>query len=580
MRRGTDLIRFTRYLLPYWEQEALILALLIAGTLTTLAPPYVMKVIIDDVFALRESSLLVPALAALFGATLVGVLAMFGVDYLYNWVSNRVMRDIRDDFFAHLIRLPQAFFQEQKAGDIIFRINNDVNQIQFILSASVLRLVHAVLVLVGISVMLCWLNVWLYLVALVAMPLFVLNVQYFQGRIRQVTEAGQRQHASIMEFFKERFENVKLIQCFRGHGHESGRLEALLARLIDINMEGAVYGGSMRAISTVLVALMPLLVFGWGGYQVMSGAMTLGAIIAFLNYLMRVFDPVQSLNGLYMDLVKAGVSMRRVMDFMSTPSELQLQKQPTVPLTLEGSLSFQGVSFGYSGTRVLDGLDLDLKLGNSYGLFGPSGCGKSTLVNLLLRFCTPDAGSIRVGGVDVQSTEIDELRRHMSLVPQETLLFHDTVEANIRYGSWEAPPAVRGRALTASGMDLLAGSLAGNGRSMVGDRGMQLSGGQKQRLAIARALMADAPLLVMDEATSALDAESERQVLRAVRQTYQGRTLLVISHRPDVLREMDEVICLKNGAVVERGHHDELLVRRGFYWRALHDRPLAETLST
>ena len=571
VRDRKTMIRFGRYVLPYWRRETVVLSLLIVGTLTTLAPPYLMKVIIDDIFPFKEFDLLVPVLAALFAATMVGALSMFGVDYLYNWVSNRVMRDIRNDFFAHLVRLPQGFFEEQKAGDLIFRINNGVNQIQFILSASVLRLVHSVLVLVGISAMLCWLNAWLFLVAIAAVPFFVLNVQYFQSRIRRVTEAGQKKHAEIMEFFKERFENVKLIQCFNGHAHEQQRLGGHLGQLIDINMEGAVFAATMRAISTGLMALMPLLVFGWGGYQVMAGTMTLGAIIAFLNYLLRIFGPIQSLNGLYIDLVKAGVSMGRVMDLMSVRNEAQLQVEPTRSPRVDRAIAFEGVSFAYNGTAVLDGLDLELETGKSYGLFGPSGCGKSTLVNLLLRFLGPDEGRITADDVDLQSVEADELRRKVALVPQETLLFHDTVEANLRYGSWDASPEQVGEAVAATGMaDLLAGK-SGEASAVIGDRGMQLSGGQKQRLAIARALTRQAEVLVMDEATSALDAESERQVLRSIAAVYRDRTLIVVSHRPDVLREVDEVICLDGGRVVERGSHEELMMSRGYYWRMQQD---------
>lgn len=572
MRDWHVVSRFGRYLIPYWKQEVLVLCLLIIGTVTTLAPPYLMKVIIDDVFPYREYARLFPVLAALLATAAVGALAMFGVDYLYSWISNRVMQDIRHDFFAHLLRLPQRFYHEQKAGDIIFRINNDVNQIQFILAGSMLRLVHSVLVLVGVSAILCWLNYQLFLVAVLAIPVFAVNIQWYQSRIRLVTEEGQRKHAQIMDFFKVCFENVKLIQCFNGHEHERTRLRQHINQLIAINMRGAVYAASMRAISTGLVSLMPLLVFGWGGYKVMSGAMTLGTVVAFLSYLLRVFDPIQSLNGLYLDLVRAGVSMKRVMDFADVPNELQSHTERRPLPEHPTRIAFDSVVFGYNGVPVLNKLSLEFRRGRSYGLCGRSGCGKSTLVNLLLRLDAPQEGRILLDDVDLQSVDVDKLRASVALVPQETLLFQDTVLANLCYGSWVPKDSDITRVMDTSGLSESLTQQSADMNTSIGDRGMQLSGGQKQRLAIARALMKEAELLVLDEATSALDAESERRVLESIRASYTDKTLIVVSHRPGVLQMVDEVICLADGRVAERGTHTELTARNGFYQSMLQDR--------
>lgn len=568
--------RFARYLLPYWRQGTVVLVLLCVSTACSLAPPYLMKVIIDEVFPSQDFELLVLVLCVLFGLSVFGALTMFGVDYLYNWIGCQIMSDLRHGFFDHLMRLPQAFYDTQRSGDVLFRINQDVARIQFILSATLLRLLHSTVSLVAISAMLCWLNAWLFAVSLVMIPLFLVNLRYFQPRIRAVVDAGQKKQAELVDFLKERLESVKLIQGFNGYPHERGRLTGIIQPLIGINMQEAVYQGTMGGISTLLVSLSPLLVFGWGGYQIIAGTMTLGAVIAFLNYLLRIFGPIQQLNTTYIDLVRAGVSMRRVVEFMDMPNELQLHAERE-PLEARGAIAFEGVSFGYNGTPVLEGLELVLEPGRCYGLCGPSGCGKSTLVNLLLRFSEAEEGRVTVGGTDLRRADVDDLRSKVALVPQETLLLHDTLDGNLRYGSWAATEEGVERAAEVAGLTELLGE-AGR-EAPIGDRGVQLSGGQKQRLAIARALLRDADVLVLDEATSALDAESERRVIEGIRREYAGRTMVVVSHRASVLAQTDEVVCLVAGKVVERGSHEELLDRRGWYHRLLQSQEREETIA-
>ncbi len=565
--------RFVRFLKPYWFQEAIIFILMILGTVSSLTFPYIIKIIIDDVFPNKDYRLLVLMISLFLGINILNIIISFISDYLYNWVSNHIVLDMRRDLFNHLLNLPLSFYQENKVGDIIHRINGDVSVIQSIISSSILRLVHSSLTIIGLAVALCWLNHQLFLLSIILLPFLALNVWYFQPKIRKVTERGQQKLSDILSFFMDRFENIKTIQAYNGYMYENRRLYSKISELIEINMKNVIYSSSMRSVSIFLMSLSPVLIFGWGGHQVMLGTMSLGGLVAFLQYLSRIFDPFKELSRLYADLVRASVSMRRILDFMNTPLQSQNEDNKVKVFSFKREIAFKDIDFEYNGYPVLEGFKLEIARGKKYALVGPSGCGKSTVVSLLCGFCEPKHGIISIDDMSLQGVDLFELRKKIGLVTQEHQLFRDTIWSNIQYGNFESTNEQIEKAARLSGVyNCINSRQSGLDLDLVvGDHHTNLSGGQKQRIAIARAILKNADLMILDEATSALDSNSEKTIIGNILETCNEKTIIIISHRISTIKNVDEIIYIDQGKVMEKGRHEELVEKKGYYWRTFQD---------
>ncbi len=562
---------------------------MILSSLSSLAFPYIMKIIIDTVFPQKDFNLLVKIIFILLGINIFQIVISFASTYLYNWVSNHIILDMRRGLFNHLIHLPLSFFNNQKTGDIVHRINNEVDVIQAAITASALRFVHNTLTVIGLTVALCWLNWQLFLITIIVLPFLFLNVKYFQPKIRKITLLARKKYSDILSFFVERFENIKLILSYNRQKYENIKLTDKINEIIGINMKNVVLSASTGSISSFLMSLTPIIIFGWGGRQVILGIMTLGSLVAFLQYLSRIFDPFRDLMSLYIDLVRASVSMKRVFEFLDIPVQSRGDEH-IKHFPFEKKIKFDNVDFGYNGNLVLNNFCLEFEKGKKIALVGPSGCGKSTVINLLCRFYEPDQGLILTDDISFQDIDLFELRKHIGLVTQDNYLFHESVWENIRYGKLESKPeiinyvaqrvdipndllnqieedckqGVQGKCNTCS-------SNCSQGQSAIGDHGVKLSGGQKQRIAIARALLKNADILIMDEATSALDSESEKKIFDNLQHDYQDKTMIFISHRLSAIKNVDEIICMDNGRVVETGTYKELIARKGYYWKLFKD---------
>ncbi len=310
-----------------------------------------MKIIIDDVLLSRELDWLLIAIAVLLSIILTNLILSFVSDYLYARISNRIVRDIRVELFKHLIHLPLGFRNRQKTGDLIFCLNSDVGVIQSVLTSSVLRFLHNVLTLIGLVAVLCWMNATLFLLSVIVIPFFVANLLYFQPKIGKIVESIQQQGSDIFSHVVERFNNVPLIQLSNSDGYETHRFRSALNDLIAFVMRNVLYSASMRTVSSGLVALTPVFIMGWGGYQVMQGAMTVGSLIAFLQYTSRLFGPVSGLHDLYMDLVRGLVSMRRVLEFMQLPTQQAIHKGHK-PFVYQHTIELQDIYFRFGDQAV------------------------------------------------------------------------------------------------------------------------------------------------------------------------------------------------------------------------------------
>ncbi|MDR2763926.1 MAG: ABC transporter ATP-binding protein/permease [Tannerella sp.] len=554
--------RFAAYLKPYWGKEAVLLLMMILSSAGALVSPYVLKIIIDTVFPSHDYVLLLEILFILLGINILRLAIGYSSEYLFEWVSNHITRDIRIDLFRHLMQLPVSFFDKNRSGDLVHRVNSEVNSIQSILTGTAVRLINSVCTIAGLAIMLCILNWQLFLVSMTVMPFIFLNTRLFQPKIQQTVKQSREKDADILSFLMERFANIKLIKSYVHQDPEQNGLLRHIREQTGLNLKNVRLRATTQNITMLFTMMVPLLILGMGGKSVMAGTMTVGALVAFIQYMNRIFDPFRNLMGLYFDAIRAAVSMQRIFDLMEIQPE---DSAGTADIQLKQDLIFRNVHFKYEDTAVLNGLEFTFHYGKKYALAGGSGCGKSTLTALLCRFYHPQEGAIRIGDTDIRRINIHALRQRIAWISQDNQLFHDSIEANIRYGRPECRPDELAEAARRAGIAPHIESLPEKFDTRIGDRGAGLSGGQQQRIAIARAILKNADIIILDEATAALDSDSEKSILEALCTLYADKTVIIISHRMSTIRNVDEIVCLDKGKVVENGSHEMLLQKKGFY---------------
>ena len=564
MKSHKIFFKFIRFIKPYWYQEIILFILMILVSAGTLVSPYILKIIIDDIFPAKDFEFLIDILMILVGINIIRIVIGFFSDYLYEWVSNRIMLDIRIELFNRILHFPLSFFDKNKTGDITHRINDEVNTVQGMLTGSLVRFIRSSLTLIGLAIALCLLNYKLFIVSMIILPFVVINTKYFQPKIHSVIKKSRKKDADILDFFIERFNNIKLVKNYNRYDYESTKLFIKIKEQINFYIKTTILTSSTQSISTFLITLSPVIIFAWGGQQVITGSMTLGALIAFIQYLNRIFNPFRDLMNLYWDLVRTSVSMKRIFEFMDLPIE-QINEGVN-NIKLNKIINFKNIEFKYGEETVLRNLSLELMPGRKYAIVGNSGCGKSTIINLLCRFYELENGSIFIGNRKIKEINIQDLRDRIALILQDNQLFHDSIFENIKYGNIGATSNEIIRASKVVGLYDYIKDLEEGFDTIIGDKGTNLSGGQKQRISIARAILKDPDIIVMDEATSALDSESEHNIFINLSKLFKDKTIILISHRLSAIKNVDEIICLDKGKVIEKGNHNMLVKNKGFYW--------------
>lgn len=553
---------FFSYLKKYIPHECFLLLLLLLSSAAALASPYILKVIIDTVFPSGDTRMLVWILGIYLAISVGRLVTTYFSNYLFEWVSNHVMKDLRIKVFTHLVRLPMSFFDKQKSGDIIHRINSEVNSVQNILTSSTIQVINSACLIIGLCVVLGILNLKLFLIALAILPFIFLNTLYFQPKIRANIRSGRQKDSEILSFLMERFRNIKLLKSYMNYDWEKTQLGQLVDQQIEINLKNVKLSATTKNISLFFTLCIPITILYLGGRDVMAGTMTVGSLVAFIQYINRLFDPMRNLMGVYFDMVRASVSMDRIYDIIALTPETQNGK----PVTGKGDIELQGVSFSYGSLPVLENIDLALKEGRKYAIVGESGCGKSTVLSLLCRFYQPDSGTIRYGGQDIQSFDLKAWRDSISLISQDNHLFHGTIASNIRYAREDASIQEVAGVCSTCQIDNHISTMDARYDSVVGDQGVTLSGGQRQRIALARSLLRETGIILLDEATSAIDAKTEYEILKNIFRLNEQKTIIIVSHRLDSIKDVDQIICMDNGRIVETGTHEQLMAARGHYW--------------
>ncbi len=558
-----------RYAKSYRRRLLLALLATLGVTATTLAQPYLLKVAVDTMIAQGDFRGLTLIVALYLALTGFYWFAVYWQGVLSAWVGQHVIYALRRDLFDQVLRQSMGFHDAARVGEIASRLTNDVNAVAEIVSSGALNLVNDLLALAGIVAIMAALHLRLTLVTLIALPVVIVSM-YFLGReMRKTYRQVQAALAEVNTRVEQDVAGMRVVQSLSRESLTVEQFESLSLRNMKANLRAGLLFAAVFPTMTITNMLGTALVLGYGGTLVAQGRLTLGVLVAFLGYVYRFFGPLRELSLVYNTFQAAAAALDRIVDYLHREPDLQPPADPQRPPEgFQGAVALEEVTFGYAeDDAVVHAVQLRVVAGETVALVGPTGAGKSTLGKLLARLYDPQQGAVRIDGVDVRRIAFEELRRLVTLVPQDVFLFADTIRENIRYGDPEASDAeVEAAARRAQAHDFIV-QLPEGYDSQVGELGARLSGGQKQLVAFARALLADPRILILDEATANVDAYTEAQIQQAMDEIRQGRTTFIIAHRFSTLRKADWIVVVEEGRIVGRGSHATLIAENPAYQR-------------
>ena len=563
----TLLRRLLVYLRPYKLPVLVSFLLIIVMAGLDLVGPYLTKVAIDR-YIRQGNARGLDRLAALYLATLVmAFVVRFGQVYILQMTGQRVMMDLRHQIYAHLQRLHVAFFDHNPVGRLMTRVTTDVDAVNELFTSGVVTVFGDLFTLFGIMGVMVAMNWKLALVTFSVIPFFFLVTNWFRRGSRATFREVRRWVARINAFLQENITGMAVVQLFRREARNREAFAAINRAHTDANLAQIFYYAVFYPAIELLAALATALILLYGGWRVMAGTLTLGALVAFIQYSERFWRPISDLSEKFNILQQAMASSERIFTLLDTEAAVTA---PASPLRLEavrGRVAFENVSFAYHpGAPVLHDIDFTVEPGRSIALVGATGAGKTSIISLLERFYDVPQGRVTLDGVDVRRLDPAQLRSSLALVLQDVHLFSGTIASNIRLGSTISDARVQEAARAVHAHRFIE-ALPEGYETPVRERGATLSVGQKQLLSFARALAHDPRVLILDEATSSVDTETEALIQDALKVLLQGRTAIVIAHRLSTIQHVDEILVMHKGRVRERGTHQELLAQRGLYWR-------------
>ncbi len=564
--------RLITYLRPYKSHVALATAAIIAHSVLELAPPYLVKLVIDRYIPTRDITGL-SFIAALYLATLAG---SFVLDYVQTWLlqltGQRIMFDLRMEIYEHLQRLDLRFYDRNPVGRLMTRVTTDVDVLNDLFTSGVVSVFGDLFTLVGIMAMMIWLDWRLAIVAFSVLPLIWLVTQWFRTNVRESYRTVRTWIARINAYLQERITGMATVQLFGREARDFEEFDRIDRTYRDANVQSIFYYAVFYPAIELISALAAALIIWIGGGWVMAGALTLGSLVASFQYASRFFRPISDMSEKFNVLQGAMASSERIFALLDTPVEIRSGGPEGLIKNLSGPrisrIAFENVTFSYiQGEPVLRNVSFEVEPGQRAAIVGATGSGKTTIVSLLLRFYDVQEGRITIGGVDIREMDLHDLRAKFGLVLQDVHLFSGTIAGNVRLGNDAIDDAAVKRAVDAVHAGGFIDRLPAGLETPVAERGATLSVGQKQLLSFARALAFDPPVLVLDEATSSVDTETELLIRDALKVVMRGRTTIAIAHRLSTIQDMDRILVLHKGELRESGTHQELLAHRGIYHR-------------
>ncbi len=570
-----SLIRLLSYLKPYWKQTALAYLCLALTTGLGLTIPWLIKEVLDRGLAARDRQFLIAAALAVVGIYAVNAFFSFGLQYLREWISQRVAYDVRNQLYDHVQRLSFSYHDTAQTGQFMSRATSDVEAVRAYTGPGLMDLTHSMFMLTAVIIILVTVNLRLAVITMIpTLLIFIITVRF--GRLIRPVHLRIQQHFSRMSTtLQENLSGVRVVKAFAREQHEIEKYRQDNWKLLNENMRSVRMWSFDFPMMRFLTAVSTALLLWYGGQDVLAGRLTIGAVVAFNAYLVMLSWPLRRLGWVVNLLARASASGERIFEIVDARSSV-VEKPDAIELPrLQGRVRFEHVTFSYGGKPVLRDVDIDAQPGQVIALLGLTGSGKTTVVNLIPRFYDVSMGRILVDDYDVRTVTLASLRRQIGVVLQENFLFSASVRDNIAYGRPDARmDDVIAAAKAAHAHDFIE-NLPFGYDTRVGERGITLSGGQKQRVAIARALLMDPRILILDDSTSSVDTETEHLIQQALTRLMEGRTTFVIAQRLTTILRADQILVMQDGVVVQRGRHHELLQQGGLY-RRIYDLQLSD----
>ena len=559
-------LRLLRHVAPYWRPFALGAAMMIVLGLTEPAFPAILEMIVSSFEDRALDS--VPLYAAFFlGVFLVRGLSSFFSVFLLESVAARLVLDLRQDMFDRLMRIPAPAYDNVASGALISKVTFDAQQVTDAATRAVTVLVRDSVAVIGLLGWMLWIDWKLTLIALATAPVVMAIVVYFSRRLRRMAHGVQQTMGDVTHVLQESIEGHKVVKVFSGQDYETRRFTDAANRVRRFQVKFAAAGAATAPIAQMITAVALAIILLLCAGQFEAGEIAISDFVSFFTAMALLFSPIKRLtrvNALIQKGIAAAASVFAMID-----ASVETNTGSVCIGRAEGRLEFDKVSFRYhgdGGPPVLDAVSITIERGETVALIGPSGSGKTTMAGLIPRFFDPDHGCVKLDGIDLRDITLESLRANVALVSQDIVLFDDSVAANIAYGATAGTSraSITDAAHAAHAMEFIE-AMPQRLDTLIGERGVRLSGGQRQRLAIARAVLKDAPVLILDEATSSLDSESERYIQDAVEKLRAGRTTLVIAHRLSTIEGADRIVVMEHGRIADIGTHAELIKRNGLY---------------
>jgi len=551
--------------------------------------PWPLKVVLDNVITHKGShgwltrtldrtvgtkpmEILVVACVAVLVIALLDAVCTYGEKWVTTTVGQWVTHDLRSTLYSQVQKLSLAYHDQSKTGDLISRVTDDIDAIQTFIVSGLLSIVVDVATIAGMIGVLFYLSWQMTLIAMTVVPVLFAIVYTYTRKVKKYSRAVRKQQGKMLNVVQEVLGSIRVVKAFARENYEIQRLEGESLEVVEAALKARRLKAKLVPLVSIVTGVGTALVLYFGGMSALKAGMTAGTIIVFLSYIRNMYKPMQDISKIMDSYSKADVGYERIKEIIETDDEMQDAPDATKAPPLRGDIDFEDVSFCYnSETPILSDVNLHVKAGTTVAIVGPTGSGKTTLINLIPRFYDVSKGAVKVDGIDVRKFKQKSLRKQISFVLQDVVLFSGTIWDNIAYGRPDASSADIVRAAEAANATEFIDKLPQKYNTLVGERGLMLSGGQRQRIAIARAIVRDSPILILDEPSSGLDAASEQLVFDALDKLMENKTSIVIAHRLSTIRKASCIYVLKDGRVVEFGTHDELIAHEDGVYRQLHD---------